>query len=95
MTNNKRSEDSRYGSMGRRRLASLPKVPLSTVGTIVSRVIVALFSAYMGSKYAISDQRALHQEHAAALREVIRFEATQNIKTLKKSTVNSVGLKRT
>ena len=60
----------------------------SAVFGFVSAGVIAFASAYWGSKYAISEQRALHSEHAAAVREVIRFEAAQNLRTLKKSTMN-------
>ena len=88
MTNNNESEHSGRGSMARGALISLPKVPLSTVCAFVSAVAVAFLGAYLGSKYAISEQRAVHNEHVAVLKEVIRFEAAQNLRTLKKSTVN-------
>ena len=91
MKNNKESEHPGQGSMARRGFIFLQKVLSSPAWGVVFAVVVAFLGAYWGAYYAIQEQQALHQEQAAALREVIRFEAEQNLKTLTKSTVNLRG----
>ena len=88
MTIDKKSQQSGQQSLPRRAFISLTRVPFSAVIGFVSAAAVALLAAYWGGKYAIAEQRAMHVEHAAALKEVIRVEAVQNLKNLTKSTMN-------
>ena len=88
MTNNVEGEGLDQESRAGRAFTWRSRVQWSTVCGFIFAVVVAFLSAYWGSKYAISEQRSLYNEHAAALKEVIRFEAAQNLKTLRKSMEN-------
>ena len=91
MPNNSETEQPDQRSKLPSAFAYLSKLPSSRVLRFIPTVLIALLSAWLGAKYAVSEQRALHEEHAAALRGVIRFEAAQNLRTLEKSTVNLRG----
>ena len=54
--------------------------------------LVAFLSAWGASKFTISGQQELYKEHAAALKDVIRFEVAQNLGTLERSTVKLRGV---
>lgn len=88
MTNDRNSGHSGQVSTVRRVSISLPRLLLSALIGFISAAVVAFLGAYWGAKYAVSEQQTLHTKHAAALKEVIRFEAARNLNTLKKSTVN-------
>lgn len=88
MTNESDSGNPGQPSPARKLWNSLARVLLPALPGLVVAVVGAHLGAYWGAKHAVSEQRAVQTEHAAALTEVIRFEADQNLKTLKTSTAN-------
>ena len=71
---------------------SNPKVAVSTVWRDIFALGMVVLSAYLASEYTVRGQRTLDKEHAAALQQVIRFEAAQNLRTLERSTMNLRGI---
>ena len=52
---------------------------------LASVCLGAYLGAYLGSYFTIKEQRQLYKDHAVAMQEVIRYQVTVNIATLRQS----------